>query len=287
MSHAATAPTSQQHGPDETNAMEAKLPGSSSAPAPVSEPAWRRRLLAGSLGVLCHGTFLVAVSAMAYGLWNGLVSGPVSGRGALTGTAGLVANVLLALQFPLVHSFLLTLRGRALLARLAGSRHGRALSPTTYAWSAALQILATFALWSPSGVVWWRPVGGALVAMNVLYGAAWLFLGKALLDGGLGLQTGWIGWSAVWRGRRVQFPPLAQHGLFAVCRQPIYLGFALTLWTGPVWTPDRLLLAVVWSTYCFAGPLHKEARYRAMHGDAFVRYQERVPYMLPARRRSA
>ena len=39
---------------------------------------------------------------------------------------------------------------------------------------------------------------------------AWLFLGKALLDGGLGLQTGWIGWSAVWRGRRLQFPPLAQ-----------------------------------------------------------------------------
>jgi methanethiol S-methyltransferase len=283
MSPAVTARTSQQHGPEETSAMEARLPGSSSVPAPASEPTWRRRLLAGALGAVCHGTFLVAVSAMALGLWNGLVSG----RGTLTGPAGLAANALLALQFPLLHSFLLTARGRGWLARFAGSRHGRALAPTTYAWSAALQILATFALWSPSGVVWWRPAGGALVAMNALYAAAWLFLGKALLDGGLGLQTGWIGWSAVWRGRRVRFPPLAQDGLFAVCRQPIYLGFALTLWTGPVWTPDRLLLAVVWSAYCFAGPLHKEARYRAMHGDAFVRYQERVPYMLPARRRSA
>lgn len=249
----------------------------------AAEPTWRRRLLAGTMGVLCHGTFLVAVTAMLFGLHDGLTSG----RGGAEGKLGFALNALLALQFPLVHSFLLTKRGRGVLARLLGDRHGRALAPTTYAWSAALQILSTFALWSPSGVVWWQPTGGALVAMNVLYASAWLFLGKALLDGGLGLQTGWIGWSAVWRGRRVQFPPLAQAGLFAVCRQPIYLGFALTLWTGPVWTPDRLLLATIWSAYCLVGPLHKENRYLAQHGEAFARYQSRVPYMLPARRRSA
>lgn len=243
-------------------------------------PVWRRRLLAGGLGFLSHGTFLLAVGAMFLGLHDGLTSG----RMPLSGASGLALDVLLALQFPLVHSFLLTSRGRAWLARRFGQRHGGALAPTTYAWSAALQILATFTLWSPSGTVWWAPRGSALLAMNALYGAAWLFLGKALLDGGLGLQTGWIGWSAVWRGRRVQFPPLAQRGLFAVCRQPIYLGFALTLWTGPIWTPDRLLLATLWSTYCVFGPLHKERRYLRQHGAAFASYQRSVPYMLPLRR---
>lgn len=248
-----------------------------------AEPSWRRRLLAGGLGLLSHGTFLVAVSAMFLGLHDGLTSGCT----AFSGASGLTLDVLLALQFPLVHSFLLTTRGREWLARFLGRRHGKALAPTTYAWSAALQILATFALWSPSGTVWWEPRGSALFAMNVLYGAAWLFLGKALLDGGLGLQTGWIGWSAVWRGRRVQFPPLAQRGLFAVCRQPIYLGFALTLWTGPIWTPDRLLLATIWSTYCVLGPLHKERRYLRQHGDAFASYQRSTPYMLPSWKRAA
>jgi protein-S-isoprenylcysteine O-methyltransferase Ste14 len=239
-------------------------------------------VLAGSLGLLTHGTFVVAVSAMFLGLHGGMRSG----RLRLEGEIGLAANVLLALQFPLAHSFLLTARGRGWLARALG-RHGRELAPTTYAWSAALQILATFALWSPSGTVWWEPSGSALLALEVLYGVAWLFLAKALLDGGLGLQTGWIGWSAVWRGRRVQFPPLAQVGLFAVCRQPIYLGFALTLWTGPVWTPDRLLLAAIWSGYCLLGPLHKERRYLVLHGEAFARYRSRVPYMLPLARRRA
>lgn len=78
----------------------------------------------------------------------------------------------------------------------------------------------------------------------------------------------------------MQFPPLAQRGLFAVCRQPIYLGFALTLWTGPIWTPDRLLLATIWSSYCVLGPLHEERRYLRLHGEAFARYQQRMPYML-------
>lgn len=254
-----------------------------SAPHPtLPSPSGPRRALAGLMGLLCHGTFLVAVAAMLRGLYDGLSSG----HGGAHGSAGLALNLLLALQFPLLHSFLLTKRGQAVLARLAGA-HGRTLAPTTYAWSAALQILATFALWSPSGTVWWAPEGGARVVMSVLYAGAWLFLGKALLDGGLGLQTGWIGWTALWRGGRPRYPALPQHGLFAICRQPIYLGFALTLWTGPVWTPDRLLLACLWSTYCVLGPLHKERRFLLQHGQAFASYRSSVPYMLPRGRRVA
>jgi protein-S-isoprenylcysteine O-methyltransferase Ste14 len=254
-----------------------------SAGVASSEPAWRRRSLALLSGLLCHGTFLAAVSAMLLGLHGGLTAG----RGSLSGPAAWAANAALALQFPLVHSFLLTERGRRLLARAFGGRHGRTLAPTTYAWSAALQILATFALWSPSGTVWWQPSGGALLGMRLLYAGAWLFLGKALLDGGLGLQTGWIGWTALWRGERTRFPTLPTAGLFALCRQPIYLGFALTLWTGPVWTPDRLLLATIWSAYCLLGPLAKERRFLRLHGEAFATYRRRVPYMLPVLRRAA
>lgn len=250
---------------------------------PLAEPRGRRRLLALALGLACHGTFLLAVTLMFLGLHDGLASG----LARLSGLSRIGLDALLALQFPLLHSALLTRRGQRWLARGLGERHGWTLAPTTYAWVAALQILSTFALWAPSGTVWWEAHGGALVLMNVLYGGSWLFLGKALMDGGLGLQTGWIGWTALWRGARVAFPPLAQRGLFALCRQPIYLGFALTLWTGPVLTPDRVFLALVWTIYCVAGPRHKERRYLARHGEAFGEYQRRVPYMLPGRRRVA
>lgn len=241
-------------------------------------PRLRVRLLALGLGTVCHASFAAGVAAMAMGLWSGLTTG----RGALHGTAATVANTALLVQFPLLHSGLLTRRGRAWLARLAPAPYGRDLTSTTYATIASLQVLAVFALWTPSGVVWWRPESTAvLVACAAAFACAWLFLLRALHDGHLALQTGLLGWWAVWRGRRPDYGPLPERGTFALCRQPIYLGFALTLWTGPVWTPDRLALAVAWTTYCALGPLHKERRFAAIHGARFEAYRRRTPYLVP------
>jgi len=236
-----------------------------------------RRLWALLYGAACHGGFLVAVGLMAVGLFTGMESG----LGRLDGRAGLVLNVLLLLQFPLLHSFLLTRRGRGVLGRLAPRELGRSLAPTTYALLAALQIGTTFALWSPTGVTLWRPTGAALVVHSILFAGAWLFLGKALLDAGLGLQTGWIGWSSVWKNGPVRYPGLPTTGLFATCRQPIYLGFALILWTGPTWTLDHLLIALAWSAYCVLGPRLKERRFAQIYGQAFEAYRRKVPYLLP------
>jgi len=244
---------------------------------------WKARALAATLGVLCHSTFVLAVSSLAVGLYCGMASG----HGRARGLTAFGLNALLAVQFPLLHSFLLTRRGQGTLVRMFGREHGRDFAPTSYAWIAAVQILATFALWSPSGIVWWRPQGAWLFASIAAYAAAWLFLLKALSDAGPGLQTGWIGWTAVWRGRRVQYPPMARTGLFSVCRQPIYLGFAMTLWTGPVWTPDRLLLALIWTSYCVFGPRRKEARYATLYGESFREYRRGVPYMAILKRKAA
>jgi protein-S-isoprenylcysteine O-methyltransferase Ste14 len=192
-----------------------------------------------------------------------------------------VADALLVAQFPLVHSWLLSEPGRRLLARLAPGDLGRALAPTTFAGIASLQTLATFQLWSPSGITLHATSGGALWAWRALFAASWLFLLKALYDAGLGLQTGFVGWTSVLRGRAPRFGSFPTNGSFRCCRQPVYFGFALTLWTAPVHTLDGLLLAVAWTAYCAIGPLHKERRYRSRYGDEYARYQESVPYFLP------
>jgi protein-S-isoprenylcysteine O-methyltransferase Ste14 len=70
-------------------------------------------------------------------------------------------------------------------------------------------------------------------------------------------------------------------GLFRIIRQPIYVAFALTLWTVPVWTPDQLVLAVSYTAYCLLAPRTKERRFAARYGDRFRRYQATVPYALP------
>ena len=185
------------------------------------------------------------------------------------------------LQFPLLHSYLLTQRGRRLLERCVPAPFGATLRPTTYATVASLQLLATFWLWAPSGVVWSEPHGAGGFVHMALFVASWAFLQKALWDAGLMLQSGAAGWWALLRDRRVDYGTMPERGLFAVCRQPIYLGFALVMWTAPVCTPDLVLLAAGWSMYCALGPLHKEARWAARYGERFAEYRRTVPYMIP------
>ena len=75
-------------------------------------------------------------------------------------------------------------------------------------------------------------------------------------------------------------------GMFRFVRQPIYVAFALTLWTVPTITPDGLAVAIVLTGYCLIGPLFKEARFVRLFGAPFLRYRETVPYWLPRRRSS-
>ena len=80
---------------------------------------------------------------------------------------------------------------------------------------------------------------------------------------------------------RPVFPEMPTSGLFRLIRQPIYVAFALTLWTPPVWTPDQLVLASAFTAYCLLAPRLKERRFAARYGARFDRYRAAVPYILP------
>lgn len=249
---------------------------------PVTLTSDRRALrLAVIYGAACHGFFALAGLAMFVNLFMGMTLG----QGTVPWPwAGLV-NALLLAQFPLGHSLLLTKRGRRSLARLAPSPHGETLATTTYATIASLQLLALFTLWTPSGIVLWRAEGVGLVLIDALYLAAWALLTKASFDAGPELQSGALGWMALARGQAPRFPPMPVTGVFRLIRQPIYLSFALVLWCVPVWTPDQLALATVYTSYCVLAPLHKERRFAAIHGPRWHEYRARVPYFLPRLRR--
>jgi protein-S-isoprenylcysteine O-methyltransferase Ste14 len=236
-----------------------------------------QRAVALAYGIACHVLFVAAISSMIFSIDQGLRWG----IGPFRGAAAWVANLLLVMQFPLLHSWLLSRQGRRFLNRLAPFGLGRDLATTSYTAISSLQLLVTFGLWSPSQTVWWRAEGGALLASSALYAGSWLLLLKAMFDSGIDLQSGFCGWGAVIRNRRPQLKPFPTHGLYRHTRQPVYVAFFLTLWTAPVWTPDRLLLAGVWTLYCWFGPLLKEHRYLRFQGDCFRRYQSLVPYWWP------
>jgi len=245
-------------------------------------PGRGRIALAFSYGLVCHAVFAAAVLAMIVAMFFGMSES----LGRLEPPLSWLTNAALLLQFPLAHSLLLTGRGRKLLARLAPAPHGRSLATTSYAIVASVQLLALFALWSPSGIVWWRAEGAAFWGLCTLYAASWGLLMKASYDAGAEVQSGALGWMSLAQDRRPVFPDMPTGGLFAVIRQPIYLSFALTLWTVPVWTPDQLMLASVLTLYCVLAPVLKERRFMALHGERFAAYRARVPYMLPGLRRT-
>ncbi|MCA8925939.1 MAG: isoprenylcysteine carboxylmethyltransferase family protein [Planctomycetes bacterium] len=234
----------------------------------------RDRVLAVGYGLTCHLSFLAGVAAMIYGLHEGLQGG----FGPFRGAWALAANALLVLQFPLLHTLLLSKRGAPWLARLAPPHLARSLATTNFATFASLQLLTVFLLWSPSGVVWFEPSGPLRWGMQGLYALSWVLVVKTMGDAGLSTQLGYLGWWSVARGRQPQYPGFPQAKSFGVCRQPIYLAFALTLWTGPVWTPDHLAVALLWTGYCVVGPVFKERRYVQRYGEAFRAYQARVPF---------
>lgn len=236
-----------------------------------------RMALALVMGALCHALFAAAVLAMITAMFFGLSES----LGTVPWPWAALANAALIVQFPLVHSALLTRRGGRLLARLIPGRHGSTLATTTYAIIASAQLLALFALWTPSGIIWWRAEGAVFWVVTTAYAASWLLLIKASFDAGAEVQSGALGWMSLLARVRPVFPDMPTQGLFRVIRQPIYVAFALTLWTVPVWTPDQLALAVSFTAYCLLAPRPKERRFAARYGERFHRYRAEVPYALP------
>jgi len=247
--------------------------------AATRPPAGAGRIaLAGVMGLACHIFFAAAVAAMMTAMFFGLSES----LGRVPWPWALLANAALIAQFPLVHSLLLTRRGGRWLSRLIPGPHGGTLATTSYALIASMQLLALFALWTPSGIVWWRAEGIAFWIICAAYAASWLLLMKASFDAGAEVQSGALGWMSLLGRIKPRFPDMPSLGLFRVIRQPIYVAFALTLWTVPVWTPDQLALAVSYTAYCLLAPRLKERRFAARYGERFERYRDSVPYVVPS-----
>jgi methanethiol S-methyltransferase len=246
--------------------------------AGLRPPAGAGRIaLALIFGALCHALFAAGVLAMIVAMFLGLSES----LGTVPWPMAALANAALIAQFPLAHSALLTGPGGRMLARLIPGPHGQTLATTTYAAIASAQLLALFALWTPSGIVWWRAEGVLFWVVTAAYATSWLILAKASFDAGAEVQSGALGWMSLLARIRPVFPDMPTQGLFRLIRQPIYVAFALTLWTPPVWTPDQLVLAISFTVYCLLAPRLKERRFAARYGARFDRYRARVPYMLP------
>ena len=238
----------------------------------------KRWMIAFLYGLLCHVLFTASVITMLVAMFFGMSQS----FGKIPAPYSYFLNLLLLLQFPIVHSFLLSSIGKKYLLYFSPKQYSKTLASTIFALLASIQLFLLFFCWTPTQIIIWEASGTSYFLMCTLYSFSWLLLIWASIDAGAELQSGALGWMSLAQNKAPKFPGLPTFGLFKFIRQPIYAAFALTTWTTPNWTLDQLLIAVIFTFYCVIAPIFKERRLEKRFGDKFTDYKSQVPYMVPS-----
>ena len=238
----------------------------------------KRWMIAFLYGLLCHVIFTASVVTMLVAMFFGMSQS----FGKIPAPYSYFFNLLLLLQFPIVHSFLLSRLGKKYLLCFSPKQYSKTLAPTIFALLASIQLFLLFFCWTPTQILIWEASGISYYLMCMLYSLSWLLLIWASIDAGAELQSGALGWMSLAQNKAPKFPDLPTFGLFKFIRQPIYASFALTTWTTPNWTLDQLLIAMVFTIYCVIAPKFKEKRFEKRFGKKFTAYKSQVPYMVPS-----
>ena len=237
----------------------------------------KTKLISILYGSVCHIIFVISGICMFWVLYNGFTVSLGSVRQPLS----IVINIFLLLQFPILHSFLLTNSGRRVLRFFAPRNYAKTLETTIYATIASIQLLLLFLLWTPSEIIIYDLQYPFNVLNSLLFILGWVLLGISSIQAGYKVQTGSLGWISMYLSEKPKFPPMPVNGLFKLMRQPIYFSFCIVLWTSPTMTLDLFFLAFFYSLYCYFSPLLKEKRFTKLYGEAFLNYKKNTPYFFP------
>ena len=235
------------------------------------------KLIAIIYGAICHSIFFLAGLSMLWVLYNGFT---VS-FGYFDFPLSIIFNFFLLMQFPILHSFLLTTTGRKILRLFSPRNFGKTLETTNYATIASIQLLLLFLLWSPSNIIFYDLKYPDNILNTLLFIISWVLLSISSFQAGYQVQTGSLGWTSMFFLRKPIFPPMPTKGLFKLIRHPIYFSFCLVLWTPPTMTLDLFLVALIYTFYCFLAPKFKEKRFTRIYGEAFLEYKRITPYFFP------
>jgi protein-S-isoprenylcysteine O-methyltransferase Ste14 len=70
-------------------------------------------------------------------------------------------------------------------------------------------------------------------------------------------------------------------GPYQQVRHPLYLFMLVMIWSCPNLTKDRLLFNILWSVWIFIGTILEERDLITQFGEAYRKYQKKVPMLLP------
>jgi protein-S-isoprenylcysteine O-methyltransferase Ste14 len=178
-----------------------------------------------------------------------------------------------------VHSWLASLALKAWAKRQYGEL-ARRIYRIAYNIFAVLSLLPVLALPAllPDGRLYSVPMPWALLLMGIQ------LLSVAVVGVGL-LQTGvwsFLGLKQLAGRREVgEEDQLVLTGLYRWVRHPLYTAGLVFLWVTPIMTRNLLSLYAGLSAYLAIGAIIEERKLLAIFGEAYARYQDQTPMLVP------
>jgi protein-S-isoprenylcysteine O-methyltransferase Ste14 len=223
----------------------------------------------------------------AYGLGGGgmlawlafLIAGPPLEWDLGLGIAGrLIVDTLVCLFFFLQHSIMVRGRFRIWLTRhIRADFHG-----ALYACASGICLLILTIVWQPVEPALWTPpaaIRWTLMMVVVAAGAGAWWGSRSLGEfDALGVKPAM---QALAGSQPAVTTPFVVRGPYRWIRHPLYLFSLVIIWTGPVFTVDRLLHNLLWTIWIVIGATLEERDLVDCFGSAYRAYQQRVPMLIP------
>jgi protein-S-isoprenylcysteine O-methyltransferase Ste14 len=225
--------------------------------------------------VLFLGVFLYAIGFLGnIGVPRSLDVGPASPL-----PVALAIDIALLAVFAFQHSVM----ARPGFKRWLTQYVPRPAERATYVLLSSLALALLFWQWRPlGGMVWHVTNTAGATALWALFAIGWVtvLMATFLINHFdlFGLRQAWL----YFRGQ--EYTPLrfATPGPYRLVRHPLYVGWLLTFWATPAMSVSHVVFAIGTTAYILAAIRLEERDLVAVHGEAYARYRQAVPMLIPS-----
>lgn len=201
------------------------------------------------------------------------------GRPAGALLPALIINLGLIALFGIQHSVMARQGFKRVWTRVVPKETERSI----YVLAASAVLALVMWLWQPmpSPVLWHsEAIWAAAIGWGAMGAGLFILLWSTFLIDHFdlfGLKQAWQSF----RQQPVHHPRFMTPMLYKLVRHPLYVGWFFIFWGTPRMSTGHLLFAVGMSAYIFIAIQYEERDLVSFHGEAYERYREQVPMVVP------
>jgi protein-S-isoprenylcysteine O-methyltransferase Ste14 len=236
-----------------------------------------KRFLSLTYGLIAYGIFLPTLVYAILFIGNLVVPKTIdNGPQSPLLLAAAIDTILLGL-FAAQHSIM----ARQGFKRMWTQIVPKHLERPTYVLASSLVLILLLWQWRPIPQIVWEFNGPTATVLAITFWLGWvlLFSSTFLINHFelFGVQQVW----GYFRGKQYGHAIFRTPVLYRIVRHPLYLGFVIAFWSAPRMSLGHLIFSIATTGYILLGIYLEERDLVAEHGEAYRRYREEVPMLIP------